>query len=813
MLLHGHTVEHVTGYLVDSYFRSRRGFYGLCYFCRLADDRTAGIFINNYQPSFYIRSGDCDQARSIVHACGGTLAETGLQTMDNEPVFAVSALQTTFQKCMVELHKHAIRTYEADLKPTDKYLMERGIHSVVEIVGIPAKGRHVEIYFINPKLTPGLWTGELSILSFDIETDPSAAEIYALALAYQHDRSSPIISEVFIVGQVVENAVTCQQENELLHRFEERVRQLDPDIITGWNINAFDFPVLLERARFHKSPLHLGRTQRAFRLGERVAKRSSSNNVEIEGRQVLDALRLTRFTLGGYQNYRLETIAQQILGKGKKLDLSADENPAQTIQKLYRERPAELCAYCREDALLVLEILKTGGVLELTVQKSLSIGLPLSRVHRSIASFERLYLEKLMAYRIVSPSLGIDQPRFYPVVGGGILTPRPGLYRNVLVFDFKSLYPSLMRTFNLDPLAHIQARFENGLITMPNGASFTRGTSIITQLLDDLMKKREQARAENNTAAAYAYKIIMNSFYGVLGTKGCRFSDPAIAGAITTTGQYFLRLTRDLLESWGYEVLYGDTDSLFVYQPGQDPEEPAYYLQQGHALAKQINASLARYIAEEYGLVSKLEIEFEKYYTRFLLPGLRAKKGDSGVERGRAKGYAGYEYGVCSGIVQKRLDIIGLEAVRRDWTPLARNLQRALLELIFADRTRTEIQGYIRNYLSALDQGKLDCDCVYQKSLRKSVRAYTRSRPPHVRAASLLSSERQRGLISYIWTRHGPEPIGPQVGQPDYEHYREKQVRPILRSLDQIVKLDLEQALHDKRQLDIFENYSIEENQ
>ncbi|MFC1851364.1 DNA polymerase II [candidate division CSSED10-310 bacterium] len=792
----------VIGFIVDSFHRLRQGRFELFFTCRLSDGRTCGIYETRFTPHFYVRATDKTEALSVLSNHPARVSSSNLSTMDKAEIVRVEFISPSFRQIMDSLHRRGIRTYEADLRPTDLFLMEHGLGSAITISGRPDPGKNIDVVFRDPDYSPANWTGKLAVLSFDIETAPDTARIYSIALCLQGTDMKQV-SEVYIAGKKARGAHYCHTEREMLLNFAERVRQLDPDIITGWNICDFDFVVLQRQYQKLGIPFDLSRTGSPVKILDISGARSSFKRVIVEGRQVLDGLWLTRMSLSGFENYKLETIARVVLDKSKKIDLEEGENTAQKVEKLYHKQPEDLCSYCLEDARLVIEILEKCGLLELTVQKSLTIGLPLSKVHMSIASFEHLYISKLHETALVAPSLGVDRAPPGRSPGGGIVTPKPGLYHHVLLFDFKSLYPSLMKTFNLGPLAYIRAQDDDPIIA-PNGAQFDRGKSIIAAIIDELMVKRDQAKKEKNEAASYAYKIIMNSFYGVLGTEGCRFANPDIAGAITSFGQHFLRWARDLLQSWGFEVLYGDTDSLFVLSGKSDTHRPGELMALGQDLASRINLALTEHIQQVYMLQSKLEIEFEKYYRRFFLPEIRHRTADNTEQRGRAKGYAGLLVEIEGDEVNTILDIVGLEAVRRDWTALARNLQRELLTLLFQDSDQNQLKSRIRELITELKAGQRNSECIYIKALRKPVSAYTRSKPPHVKAASLLPLDQQKGVIRYVITKRGPEPEGFSEAPLDHEHYLDKQIKPIVRSIDQIVRWNLEEACHDNAQLELF---------
>jgi DNA polymerase-2 len=150
------------------------------------------------------------------------------------------------------------------------------------------------------------------------------------------------------------------------------------------------------------------------------------------------------------------------------------------------------------------------------------------------------------------------------------------------------------------------------------------------------------------------------------------------------------------------------------------------------------------------------------------------------------------------------LEIVGLEAVRHDWTPLAQELQRELLDRVFHDAGKDEIEERLRTLLRDLRAGKKDGKLAYRKSLRKPVEAYTKSSPPHARAAALLPAEERSGIIRYVWTTEGPQPESRLSARPDYEHYVQKQIRPIVESLAPYIGLRTESIFAPGGQLGLF---------
>src|SRR5688572_834804 len=241
---------------------------------------------------------------------------------------------------------------------------------------------------------------------------------------------------------------------------------------------------------------------------------------------------------------------------------------------MYREDPAALVEYNREDARLVLDILDREGLVALAVERSLLSGMQLDRVGASIASFDLLYLPELRKRGFAAPSVNNERETGAVVYGGAVLDSVPGMFESVAVFDFKSLYPSLIRTFSLDPLAHALAdeasfaqraageRRPEDAIEAPGGARFAREGAILPSVIERFLARRAAAKQRGDRHADQAIKIMMNALFGVLGAASCRFFDPAIANAITGFGQEILRRTRDAFEAAGVPVIYGDTDSV-----------------------------------------------------------------------------------------------------------------------------------------------------------------------------------------------------------------------------------------------------------
>jgi len=726
-------------------------------------------------PHFFIRTAASAGARAQgairIHA-------TELRTMAGEKVSRVDLpLPGDTPPLRDRLAAHGISTYEADVRFAMRFLIDRGIRGAMEIEPLPPATRpdgaappaplhregplHV---YERPLLAPCEWTPKLKVLSFDIETDPRGRRLYAISLhgegiaevLYVPPEGGGAAAPVGAGGEFI--AVACAGEAELIRAFCARVAAIDPDVITGWNVIDFDFRVLEAVGRRTGAPLRLGRTDEPLRL-RLDAGFTRTSQAEVVGRIVLDGIALLKGAFVKLDDYRLDTAARAILGEGK---LIASRNRADEIERIYREDLPRFLAYNLTDSRLVSGIVAKAGLVDLAIRRSLLTGMPLDRVGASIASFDSLYLHEMRKRGFVAPSVG-SMEITEPTAGGAVLEPVTGLHRNVLVFDYRSLYPSLIRTFNIDPLGLVRdAPPAEAPITAPNGARFRREPGILPGLLDRLFAERTAARMRGDKVASQALKILMNSFYGVLATPACRFYSAEVANAITHFGQATLHWTKERAERMGYAVLYGDTDSLFVAAGVTEAGEARA---RGETLATTLTRDLAEHIRGAYGLRSRLDLEFQRLYLRLFLPAVR--HGTAGAR----KRYAG----LVEEAGREEVVFTGMEIVRRDWTELSKIFQRGLFERVFHDR---EVDAFIREFIEDLRAGRHDEHLVYRKALRKEVSEYTTTTPPHVKAARMMHGKPGR-LIEYVMTVNGPEPAASRTGAFDYPHYMDKQIRPV----------------------------------
>jgi len=770
----------IRGFILQPTYRIEGGRTVVHLFGRLESGETFLVRDDRDVPHFYIEEHDVDRARELG---AERIFASGMRTLEGMPTARVELrIPAETPPLRDRLTAAGIRCHEADVQFARRFLIARGLRGSISIDGPSRPGPGIDRVFENPRLAPADWAPDLQVLSFDIETDRRARRLLSIALA------GCGASEVLLFCpqdlEAPPGSVPFKTERDLLAAFCERVRELDPDVLTGWNVVDFDLKVLDRLAQRFRLPFHLARGPGDVRLRPTHARARGSFEAIVPGRVVLDGIALLQGAFVRMEEYSLDFVAREVLGEGKTM---TGHDRAEEIVDAFLHDRARFVEYNQVDAQLVLDVLAKLGLVALAVERSRLTGLPIDRVQGAIASFDFLYMMELHRRGFVAPSVGPARGG-EANLGGHVFEPEVGLYRDVLVFDFKSLYPSIIRTFQIDPLGFVENPPDGAdVIAAPNGAAFRRGRGILPRLVADLMPRREAAKAAGNEVASFAIKILMNSFYGVLGTPACRFHRSEIAGAITSFGREFLRWSKARIEGYGYRVLYGDTDSLFVLS-GEDSAEAALAL--APEIAARLNADLAVHVEATWGLESQMELEFEKLYLRLLLPAMRHGGG------GARKRYAG----LVAHDGAEKVVFTGMESVRRDWTELAKRVQRELYERLFADRP---VADYLEGVVAELRAGELDDLLIYRKGLRKALDDYTATTPPHVAAARKLPGPPGR-IVSYVITTDGPEPVEALRHPPDHEHYVDKQIRPVAEPVLEILHLDFDKAIGDDAQMELF---------
>ncbi|MCL6271411.1 DNA polymerase II [Sansalvadorimonas sp. 2012CJ34-2] len=756
----------------------------------VTDHGPSRLVIEGEQPVLFIHTDDQDKALLALQQAEIPChhKSLSLKTFQQSPVtglyFRTIDMAWQARRVFSDL---AIIPFEADFRLHDRYLMEKFVNGGLEFIGTPTAFESYTEYR-QVRIRPADYSPRFSVVSVDLECS-ERGQLYSVSL-FGHGEKGDVESRVVMVGEPVECAEEYIQwvpdEKSLLLSLVDITALWDPDILIGWNVINFDFRLLVKRAALHGIKLNLGRGRQQVHWRDRRDE-SGQGFITIPGRMVVDGIDGLKSATWQFDSFSLEFVSQSLLGRGK--DTEDVENRMAAINHDFRYNKPKLARYNLEDCKLVWEIFEKTRLLDYLRLRGQLTGLELDRQGGSVAAFTNLYLPRLHRAGYIAPNLpdggGLASP------GGYVMDSVPGLYRNVLVLDFKSLYPSIIRTFRIDPMGLIEGlQRPDEAIEGFLGARFSRDHHFLPDIIASLWQQRDEAKKERDDARSHALKIIMNSFYGVLGSGGCRFYDPRLASSITMRGHEIMQQTARWIEEEGHKVIYGDTDSIFVLLGDDISCDEAD--KTGKSLEAKVNRLWKQVVKDKFDLECFLELEYETLYTRFLMPTIR------GAETGSKKRYAGIKR---TGDGEK-LIFKGLETVRSDWTQLAKSFQTELYEIVFADKSP---ENLIRQYVEKTLAGEVDDQLVYRKRLRRHLHEYVKNIPPQVRAARHADDKNRalgkslcyqhKGWISYLITVAGPETVEYHANAIDYQHYIDKQLKPVAEGILPFIGMGFDQVI------------------
>jgi len=514
-----------------------------------------------------------------------------------------------------------------------------------------------------------------------------------------------IISVCTNVGDEQQFIGENSDDKTVLESFVKCIRDFDPDIIAGYGINRQNWPFLLSRSKKLGIKLSVDRANTEPHT-------SVYGHVSITGRANVDFFDFAD-ELPEVKVKTLENIAD-FLGviKIEKRALIEDIDFASYWEN--SEKRSTLLRFSRENTQSVMGIV--NAMLDFAMQLSSLVGLPLDHVGTAAVGFRvEWYLIK-EAYKIgeLVPKR-IERP-YFPYVGAVVLEPKPGVHENVAVLDFKSMYPNIMITENLSPDTYVSPSEPEpscGVNVAPEvkhrfrkepAGFYKEVLSSLIAVRDELrlkMRKLDPKSAEYRVldARQKAVKVITNASYGYTGWIGARWYVKPVAEAATAWGRHSILYTIESAKRIGLEVIYGDTDSVFVKYESDKVEK------------------LSEAIAKRFGL----EIKPDQIYVRILFT--EAKK----------------RY--CGLLPDGRLDTVGLEVVRGDWAAVAKNVQERVLEIILKEQAPQKAAKFVTQFISDLREKRVPYkDLVIWKTLTKPVEEYA-VKAPHVEAAKKLMEE------------------------------------------------------------------------
>ncbi len=631
--------------------------------------------------------------------------------------------------------------FEAEPEPAEvasRYSAQRVVRIVTD---------HSDIAPAEPFRPP------LTVLSFDIENAIRARTIFTICGSVYRDGTE---IATFRIGQPTPEA-------DILRAFDDRIREYDPDVITGYNIGGYDLPLLKERGDALQVPvLAVGRK------GGEAEPRSGGDRVwRLDGRVVADAWWSARMELHPRQE-TLQFVAQQLLGEGK---LDVDRR---NIEAEWAKAPERVMEYCLHDARLAARILLRLRSLDKAADLATVANLPLEEGLNGRTS---LFVDSLLIPRADQRHIGVPQNRYARsdtmIEGGYVHTIKPGLYNWIVVLDFKSMYPNIIISKNLC----FTTLAPEGPTVAPTGAHFLSAEErpgLIPEVLRNLLAERDSIRQkgrETNSPELQRYydglqaavKVLMNSFYGVLASSFYRFTNPDIGAAITAFGRQAITTIIQELENDGYEVVYSDTDSVFVKSP-----EPTL------AGATRFGQDLARRFTNQ-----GVTFEFQSVY-------------DALFSHGAKKRYVGHTVWPKDDVV-----IRGYETQRTDTF----DYQSAALREVFAKILSGDTPGTLvraRELVAEVQEGRVPVErLVIARTVRpeSEYNVSTRESLPFLRVFKQLQSEGFDVIpgmkVAWVVTnaRKTPQEVEPWIEgrkfpahlRPDYSYYAERLAQTLAR--------------------------------
>lgn len=655
------------------------------------------------------------------------------------------------------------RILAADIPFHHRFIYDKDLGSCVEIEGeeLPDEIKHyttdyvIKINKIDniPEFNP-----PLKILSFDIEN--------AIQKANNEE-----YGQIFVIGYAIydgknwEKGAITGSEEDILLGFTKLMREKDPDVITGYNIDGYDLPVLKYRMSLYRIPFKIGRD---FEMPRRV----SGQYWRVHGRIIADTWWGVKKILRP-KHETLNYVAKELLGEGK------DNINRLKIEEEWENRPKEVVDYCIKDAYLTLQIFNKIRLIDRNMFMSTVAKLPLDDVTNGGTSN---YVDSLLIRKADRENIGVPMTsrslKSGPIEGGYVHSIGAGIYDNVVVLDFKSMYPSMIMKHNIcfttyDPEGQIKA---------PNGVRFldkAHREGLVPRLLRELMDQRDQVKKQMRDASTAeekdyydgvqgAIKILMNTFYGVLASSFWRFTNLEIGGAVTAFARDTIISLIEKLKNEDYKVIYGDTDSIFIESGAESHEEAA-----------RVGDELSSRLSTDEGVI----VEFEKVM-------------DPLFSHGAKKRYAGRI--VYPKSQEGEVLIRGYEVRRTD----SFDLQSASLSKVFDFVMDRDVEGAVEFRNEIVDKVKRGDQSIDIESLviSRSVKPFDQYKDEkslaNVRVAKKLIEQGETFIpgmkVSWIVTnsKRSPQEVEPFIDgekfnfRPDWDYYG----RRVEETLDRVLE-------------------------
>jgi DNA polymerase elongation subunit (family B) len=629
---------------------------------------------------------------------------------------------------------------------------------------------------------------EPKILAFDIETSEfeiGKGEILMISLAGKNFKKVLTWKKC----EKKQDFVECfKDEGEMIEKFVEYVKKYSPDFLVGYFSDGFDMPYLRARAEKNKIKLCLGldNTQPHFARG-RVPSASVAGIVHID---------LFRFIETVYSQYLqsetlgLNEVALELLGEKKK------EFEFKHSTKMKEDDWKDFFEYNLQDSVLTYKLGEKFWPDMLEFSNILQE--PLFEITRNSMSqlVEDYILHNLEKYNEIAEKRPIHEEigarrELGKYEGAFVFEPTPGLYEDVVMFDFTSMYSSVIVSYNLSKTTLSEKGTEVDLGEIK--VHFSKEKGFFPKMLEEIIEKRKKNKQEykknpNNytKARSNAYKLIANAAYGYQGFFGARYYCREAAAATAALAKKSILETIEKIRKEKFNVVYSDTDSIAFLQDGKSKKQVLDFLER-------LNKNLP-------GI---MELELEDFYKR----GIWVSKRTS--ESGAKKKYALITEG-------GKLKIRGFETVRRDWCPLAREMQSKVLGLILNEGNEKKALEYTKKVIKDLKERKIKREEIMVKTQLKKPLSEYKAITPHVIAAQKMQEAGipiNIGMVLQYFiaeTREKKALVREKVKLPDekgeynIEYYLEHQILPAVENIFEVFGVNIKEVSDGEKQRKLF---------
>ncbi len=673
--------------------------------------------------------------------------------------------------------------FEYDILFTRRFIVDKKIFPFMPCY---AEGSLNKDYFFANKI--GLDDKDVfyepNILAIDIESYSKNKYIIdyeknpILMISLYGEKIKKVITWATKKAKGVENYNT---EKEMLEAFWKNVIDEDIDIISGYYSDNFDLPYIFARCK--KFNIEIPYTIRSDNRGK-----TFDEIVHLDLYKYIR--RIMRTSLKTY-SYSLDDVSEEILGDKKH---TIDLSKLHEVWDKKKDDIEEYYKYNLKDSELVYKILHKlwNNIEELCKITSLD-PYSLSRSGFSVLVENFIIKQSVDEKILMPPKPNKDQinNRLKRVLKGAfVYEPKPGMYANLVVFDFKSLYPTLICSHNLGKGALLQGSDVKGDVYQVPGQSHAfakKPIDFLPSILQELIDKRDEVKEKLKqkkddvflNSKSTALKVLANSFYGYLGFYGARWYCFKCAEATTGFARHFIKDVINKAEKAGFNVVYSDTDSIFVMLGDKKLEDINDFV-------NDINKKLPH----------PMKLDFEELYKRGIFVYSREKK--SGAKK---------KYAMVTN--EGKFKIMGFETVRRDWSIIAKNLQKKVLEILLKEDDVKKAANYVRDVVDDLVKHKIEPEnLVIVTQLKKPIDEYA-SISPHVAIAKRMKKKGitvgPGSMIEYVVTK-GKGPIrdkarmAEEIDKKEYdeEYYVEHQIIPAVASIFDAVNHDIKEDLLKK---------------